>query len=64
MSISESASRPKCRCHGETMDWTTDHWTCAVKRRRRQLAFYHRRKHDLVYMFDRQLRDMARIRVR
>jgi len=46
------------------MDWTTDHWTCAVKRRIRQLAFYHRRKHDPDFQLDRQLREMTRIRVR
>jgi len=46
------------------MDWTTDHFTCAVKRRVRQLAFYHRRKHDPDYQVNRQIRDLARVRVR
>ena len=54
----------RCKCHGETMDWTTDHWTCAVKRRARQLADYHKRKHDPDYQLQRRLRDMCRIRVR
>lgn len=35
------AERRRCRCHGEQMDWTGRNWTCAVKRRARQLANYH-----------------------
>ena len=59
-----SSVRPVCRCHGEVMDWTTDHWTCPVKRRVRQLVYYHRKKHDPLFQLERQLRDMARIRIR
>jgi len=46
------------------MDWTTDHYTCAVRRRARQLDYYHKKKHEPDYQLQRQLRDMARIRVR
>src|SRR4051812_17650129 len=53
-----------CRCHGVRMDWATDHYTCAVKRRVRQLVYYHRRKHDPDYQLNRQLRELARVRVR
>ena len=39
-------------------------WTCAVKRRAKQLAWYHEHKHDPDYELARQLRNMTRIRVR
>jgi predicted Zn-dependent peptidase len=35
-----------------------------AKRRAQQLAYYHRKKHDPTYQFERQLRDMTRFRVR
>jgi hypothetical protein len=56
-----------CRCHGEPMDrnhTSSGGWTCAVKRRARQLVYYHRRKHDPDYQLNRQLRELARVRVR
>jgi hypothetical protein len=67
-----------CKCHGEPMQTNGPVWRCAIRRREhdrnspqvaasrraRQDRFYHeKRKHDPYYLLQKQLSNMARVRV-